>query len=159
MSRTRSDEPLPDGRFDVEHYRALHHHLFQDVYDWAGEFRTVELMRGTSRFAAPAYIEQELERCLDALGREQWLTSCPPDDFSSRAAFYLGELNAIHPFRDGNGRTLFVFFVMLAENAGYQVERERFDRNVLLPAMVRSFHGQYEDLEAWVSGAISPAQT
>lgn len=54
----RSDEPLPAGRFSVRHYQALHHHLFQDVYSWAGKFRTVRISKGSSAFCYPQHIER-----------------------------------------------------------------------------------------------------
>jgi len=52
----RADEPLPAGRLSVTHYRRVHHHLFQDVYAWAGKFRTVRLSKGASTFCYPEHI-------------------------------------------------------------------------------------------------------
>src|SRR3989338_6472678 len=60
MTAQRSDEPLPDGSLDVAHYYAIPRHFFQDVYEWAGEIRTVRISKGGSAFCYPEYIEQEM---------------------------------------------------------------------------------------------------
>jgi fido (protein-threonine AMPylation protein) len=56
MAAQRADEPLPSGRLSVRHYRAIHHHLFQDVYEWAGDFGTVRISKDGSMFCYPDYI-------------------------------------------------------------------------------------------------------
>jgi len=62
MTFARAEEPLPGGRLSVAHYRAIHHHLFQEVYDWAGRFRTVRVTKGTSTFCYPEYINREMRQ-------------------------------------------------------------------------------------------------
>lgn len=62
MSFARAEEPLPAGRFTASHYRALHHHLFQDVYHWAGKYRAVRLSKGKSTFCYPENISREMKR-------------------------------------------------------------------------------------------------
>jgi cell filamentation protein len=57
MSAQRASEGLPTGRFDLAHLRAIHRHLFQDIYDWAGELRTVEISKGSSQFQFRRFIE------------------------------------------------------------------------------------------------------
>ena len=62
MTAQRSDEPLLQGDLDVAQYYSIHHHLFQDVYEWAGEIRTVRISKGGSAFCYPEYIEQEMQK-------------------------------------------------------------------------------------------------
>src|SRR3990172_7977080 len=62
MTFARSEELLPRGRLSVSHYRAIHHHLFQDVYAWAGRDRTVRLSKGESTFCYPEHIGAEVKR-------------------------------------------------------------------------------------------------
>jgi cell filamentation protein len=64
ITAQRSDEPLPTGRFSVRHYNAIHRHLFQDVYRWAGRVRTVRITKGTSTFCYPEHIFQSTKASL-----------------------------------------------------------------------------------------------
>ena len=57
----RADEEFPYGRLDYPHYMALHHHLFQDVYEWAGQVRTIRIGKGCNWFCYPEYIDQQLK--------------------------------------------------------------------------------------------------
>lgn len=110
----RADEPLPDGRLSVRHYQAIQHHLFQDVYAWAGRFRTVRLGKDGSAFCYPEHIAREMQRLFADLKRQRYLKGLSPDAFAAAAAHFLASLNAIHPFREGNGRTQASFLTLLA---------------------------------------------
>jgi cell filamentation protein len=55
-------EPLPMGSFSVGHYKAVHRHIFQDIYSWAGEFRSVRISKGQSSFCYPEHIESEMQK-------------------------------------------------------------------------------------------------
>ena len=54
ITSQRAEEPLPSGRLNASHYRAIHRHLFQDVYRWAGRYRTVRIAKGDSMFCYPS---------------------------------------------------------------------------------------------------------
>lgn len=131
----------PTGSFNVAHLREIHRHLFQDVYEWAGEFRLVDITRGTSRFANFARIEGYLSERFTQLSNEGLLCGTNPDHFVSRLAFYMGEINAVHPFREGNGRVQRVFCSQLALNAGYFIDLESVNQEQMYPAMAASFNG------------------
>jgi cell filamentation protein len=92
------------GRFDLAHLQAIHRHLFRDVYEWAGELRTIDISKGGHLFAHHTHIQSAAATIFKQLAEEKHLAGLGPDDFSRRAAHYLGELNALHPFREGNGR-------------------------------------------------------
>jgi cell filamentation protein len=62
MTTLRAAEPLPSGRFGPAHYRAIHHHLFQDVYSWAGRYRIVRTAKGGNWFCYPEHIPSEMNR-------------------------------------------------------------------------------------------------
>src|SRR5262249_31378274 len=110
----------PLGKCDSLHLRAIHHHIFQDVYTWAGEFRTINIARsGQFYFAFPERIQPCLDTLFADLANENYLAGLGPADFCRRAGFYLGELNAIHPFREGNGRTQREIIRQLALRCGY----------------------------------------
>ena len=108
------------GSFDLPHLCAIHRYLFQDVFPWAGELRRVGLSKtGGAAFAAPMHIASALNRTFIALRQENLLHGLDRLTFCQRAAFYLGEINAVHPFREGNGRTQREFVQLLARRQGY----------------------------------------
>src|SRR5580700_5279155 len=98
------DTPLA-GRFDGAHLKAIHRHIFQDVYGWAGQFRTVNISKSGHLFGLAAFLEPALRQALEKLSFESYLAGLDAAAFAGRAAWLLGELNAAHSFREGNGRT------------------------------------------------------
>jgi cell filamentation protein len=99
--------------------KAIHWHLFQDIYGWAGRVRTYTTGRGAAPFALPEQIEPWLNRRFELLRMERYLVGLNPNDFSDRAAEHVNEINAAHPFIEGNGRTQRVWLRVLAERAGF----------------------------------------
>lgn len=154
MTFARAEEPLPVGRFSASHYRAIHHHLFQDVYAWAGKLRTVRIIKGTSTFCYPEHIAREMQRVFGWLKAERFLNDRTAAEFAVGAAHFLAELNAIHPFREGNGRTQFTFLALLAQHAGHPLNMDRLDADAALDAMIESFQGNEEPLRALVASLI-----
>jgi cell filamentation protein len=151
----RAEEPSPNGSFDLNHYLELHRHLFQDVYPWAGEIRTIRIGKGGNWFCYPEYISSELERVFAELGDPGTLGLMAAPDFARHVAHFLAELNAVHPFRDGNGRTQLAFLAILAEQAGFTFDEERLDRNRVIHAMVESFSGDEGPLVSLVHDIIA----
>jgi cell filamentation protein len=100
----RAEEPYPAGRLSVSHFKAIHRHLFQDVYAWAGRFRTVRISKGGSMFCYPEHIGAEMHRLFYQLKQDHYLTGLGREEFARKGAHFLAEVNAIHPFREGNGR-------------------------------------------------------
>lgn len=136
------------GNFDLAHLQAMHRHLFQDVYDWAGQLRTVDISKGSSRFGNCGMIEAYLGRQLAKISGENFLIGLPPEIFLKRLAHYMGEINAAHPFREGNGRVQRAFCSQLAEQAGYFLDFDEVSREEMYEAMIASFHGDNKLLEA-----------
>jgi cell filamentation protein len=95
--------PLPGG-FDVAHLQAVHRHLFGDVFPWAGDFRTVNISRSAA-FGDWRHVRQYLDQLFAVLRAERHLRGLDGPKFINRLAYYLSEVNAAHPFREGNGRT------------------------------------------------------
>ncbi|TPI38896.1 adenosine monophosphate-protein transferase [Mesorhizobium sp. B3-1-6] len=139
---TRADENMPVGRLDYEHYKVVHHHLFQDIYEWAGEVRTIRIGKGGNWFCYPEYIDQEMRRIFEGLTDADHFRGLAIEDFAVGAAHVLAEINAVHPFREGNGRTQLTFLVMLIENAGFSFNADMLERERVLDAMIESFAGE-----------------
>ena len=156
MTFARSEESLPRGRFSARHYRRIHHHLFQDVYGWAGKYRTVRLTKGASTFCYPENIASEMQRLFSSLQEQQVLKSLTPQIFAETAAHFLAELNAIHPFREGNGRAQFTYIAMLAGHAGHPMDLDKLEPDRWLAAMIRSFNGDKLPLVRVLASLIEP---
>lgn len=142
----RADEPLPTGRLSVRHYCAIHHHLFQDLYAWAGQFRTVRLSKSGNAFCYPENIRRQMQDLFADLRRRRHLASLPREAFAADAAHLLATLNAIHPFREGNGRTQTSFLVLIGYRAGHPMNLDRLDPERFLAAMIESFGGSEQPL-------------
>jgi len=146
MTTLRASEALPSGKYDPRHYRHVHRHLFQDVYRWAGNYRTVRTSKAGNPFCYPEYIEGEMGRLFSKLG--QSLTAENSEQFVHQAARFLAELNAIHPFREGNGRAQLAFMSMIGERAGFPLNFAAVQRDSFLPAMIASYAGELDPLIA-----------
>lgn len=141
ISSARAEEPLPDGSMDFEHYKAIHHHLFQDVYQWAGQVRTVRIAKGGNPFCFPENIEGQAHKLFNDLRSADYLRNLGVRTFAVRAAHFLAELNAIHAFREGNGRSQLTFFALLVDHAGNPLKIEKLNPDEMLAAMIASFDG------------------
>lgn len=148
MSTLRSQEPLPDGQFNPTHYRRIHHHLFQDVYAWAGKYRTVRTSKGGNPFAFPEHISPYMDQVFGKLALPALKPGSSEADFLDAAADFLAELNAIHPFREGNGRSQLSLMHLVGERAGHPLVLTRINRDTFLPAMIASFDRDLVPLRA-----------
>ena len=135
-----------EGSFDLAHLCKIHEYLFQDVYEWAGEVRTVDIIRGDSRFCNVRHIQSYSNTVFSALAAEKYLVNLEPKVFANRLAHYLSEINAIHPFREGNGRVQRLFISQLAKQTGYSLDYSALDQAELYPVMQESFLGNAKPL-------------
>lgn len=150
----RAGEPLPDGSLDYAHYRMIHHHLFQDVYDWAGKTRTVRISKGGNPFCYPEHIDKQMEQLFGWLKANNYLRGHDKGQFAKKAAHFLAGLNAIHPFREGNGRTQLSFLALLSEVAGHPLELERLDPQGIFDATIESFGGDENGLAEQIASLL-----
>ena len=147
-------EPVPAGDFDLDHLKAIHRHLFQDVYAWAGEVRTVEIAKDDSRFQPRRFIETgmaDIHRRIVAAG---YFRGLGPDGFAEGAGPVLGDVNHVHPFREGNGRTQLQYLKQLAARAGNATDLTRIDRVAWLDASRRSNTGEHALMTRCIRRAI-----
>lgn len=142
-------------KFDLEYLRNIHKYILKDIYDWAGEFRTVpmekpeEVLGGdTVRYAYPKEIIPSAEKCLNEINRINW-NAKELDDKAMTFTKLIAELWQIHPFRDGNTRTVVTYAFRFAEEHGFKM-----DRNLLLDnfiyvrrAFVKASDGQYSEYQ------------
>ncbi|WP_051671155.1 MULTISPECIES: Fic/DOC family protein [unclassified Microbacterium] len=110
---------------DLRELQAIHRHLFQDLYDWAGSLRTVDVRKnvpGADCFLPYGFIERASGICFSELAADHFLAGLPRASFVERLAYHYEKINYIHPFREGNGRTQRIFWNRVALEAGWQLD-------------------------------------
>jgi cell filamentation protein, protein adenylyltransferase len=140
----------PQGQFDADHLRAIHRHLFQDVYEWAGRTRDEEVRLSDRSIASepvmrkadgsafmlgpliPAALDDIASRLRDA----GYLRGLTREEFAVQAADIMADLNAIHPFREGNGRTQRTFMRELAREAGHTLDFAVISKERMIEASI-----------------------
>lgn len=126
------------GEFDSKHIRDIHKYLFEDIYPFAGNFRTENIGKGVFRFAEWQYIESELDNLLKKLKEENYLANYSQEMLAEKLAYYISELNVLHPFREGNGRTIREFIRELALKNGYILNLKKVNPKDFFNASVKS---------------------
>lgn len=141
----KSDTPKV---FDFQLLLDLHEALFSEIYDFAGKVRTVNISKPDNPvpFCYTDFIPNEAERIFWELARDKYLVGLGHDKFVNKLTYYASELNALHPFREGNGRTTRLFLDLLCNNAGYFVDYDLASRRAILYADTEAFAGNLEPL-------------
>lgn len=134
--------------------KSIHHHLFQDLYEWAGEIRTVDVSKGSTRFANVSRITPEADKLFLQFANERHLTGLPHLQFVARLAHYYCELNVIHPFRDGNGRAQRLLFEIIGLNAGYALRWEPIGPAEWVDANIAAYNCQLAPMIALLDRAL-----
>lgn len=144
--------------FDKQHFINIHKFLFEDIYPFAGKFRTENISKGNFTFANWEFIEEQLDYLLNKLKSENYLEGLSKEDLSKRLAFYLSELNVLHPFREGNGRTIREFIRELAYKNGYVLDLTQNTAEEIFNASVKSVFNT-TDLEKIIYNCLIDAST
>lgn len=135
--------------FDFGQLLHLHKILFEDIYDFAGKVRTVNISKPDSPvpFCYADFIPSESARIFSELAEDNYLSGLNHDIFTTKLAYYASELNALHPFREGNGRTIRLFLMLLAKNSHYLLDYSQVTREEILSADRTAFSGDLLPLE------------
>jgi cell filamentation protein len=152
----RAAEGIPKGRFDLAHLRAIHRHLFQDIYEWAGELRKVEIAKDGHQFQFRQYLETGMADVARRLEKAKFLTDLSRAEFAAKAGEIMGDVNYVHPFREGNGRTQLYFLEQLAEQAGHPIDLGRFDPQRWIAASRAAHKGDYTLMAAEIARSVGP---
>lgn len=145
---------VPAGFFDLAHLCAIHRHLFQDVYAWAGELRTVEISREHDKFQFRQFIVTGMGDVHRRLVASRFLVGLPARQFADRAAVIVGDVNYIHPIREGNGRTQLQYLRALALQAGHHLDLARLDPAAWIEASRNSHDADYRSMADAIWNAI-----
>lgn len=141
------------GDYDLTHLRAFHRVVFGDLYPWAGELRTVWIAKGDP-FCMPQHIESFAEDIFSRLAARDHLRRLDRAEFIDGLTAFLGDLNALHPFRDGNGRTQRAFCAQLAHHAGHQLRWAPMDPAENITASRASLRGDNAPLRAMLERLV-----
>lgn len=150
----RLTQNIPTGIFDLEHLKAIHRHLFQDMYSWAGEIRTVEINRGGHQFQFRQYIETGMADVHRRIVAEQQLQGCEPAVFAQKAAEIIGDINYVHPFREGNGRTQLQYLKQLGERAGHMLDLTLLQKESWIEASKETHLARYDAMARCIENAL-----
>ena len=127
----------------MNYYKSIHEHLFQDMYTWNGQLRDVPIARNGVKFCPPEEIENRLDTLLKELASERYLIDFSKEIVFLRLAYYLGELNNIHPFRDGNGRTQRSFVEIIAKINGFELDFGKATKDEMIMASRQAENHEY----------------
>ncbi|MBE6033774.1 Fic/DOC family protein [Aminipila sp.] len=147
-------EPI-GGSFDLKHLQKIHKGIFGDIYDWAGEFRTVNISKGTL-FCLSQNINDFGNNIFEQLKNENYLLMNKQEHVTERLARYLGEINMLHPFREGNGRAQRMFIQYLAGVCGYDLHFTGVSRREMIEASYSAANCDYSLLESCLEKNITP---
>ncbi len=133
------------GNFDLMHMQRIHKYIFQDIYDWAGRLRTVNIAKG-NMFCDVRFIREQAADIFGNLRNENYLMGLEKTQYVNKLAYYFSEINALHPFREGNGRTQREFIRCLAFKNSYAVHFESVSSKEMLAASKASFLCDYDSM-------------
>lgn len=129
-------ENPPEGRYDFKHFCKYHEHIFQDVYDWAGKIRTINIEKAEHALGGISIeysdvkknIDLECEQALAKMREYPW-QRMSVEERANAFADSLAKIWKIHPFREGNTRVSVTFVSQYYEHQGFPIEKKLFESN------------------------------
>ena len=141
--------------YTFETLRDIHRALFSDLFGWAGEIRSIDISKGTTRFCSCQFIEQESNKLFDRLGKKNFFEGLTTDLFIKNLAEYYCDINVLHPFRDGNGRSQRILFENICINSGYNLNLSGISVEEWVEANILGYHGNYSAMERIFEKCVS----
>ncbi|PRY66554.1 cell filamentation protein [Vreelandella songnenensis] len=134
--------------YDFSYFKYLHYQLFNDLYGWAGEIRTIDIAKGDTRFCNVNRITPEAEKLFTKLAEQNYFIELGRADLVAACAELYGDLNVVHPFREGNGRAQRLFFEHLIINCGYRLSWHPLGRDEWIEANIAGYYCDYRPLSS-----------
>lgn len=136
-----------DPPYNLAYLKTIHKTLFCDLYEWAGQIRQIDISKGSTRFCTFSRIEAETNKLLNSLQDHDYFQGVDLEKFIHQLADLYCELNVIHPFREGNGRTQRIFFEHLIAYCGYGIDwSEIKSKEGWVEANIEGFYGNLQPL-------------
>jgi cell filamentation protein len=130
----------------LPHYKNIHRFIFEDLYDWAGQFRTINIAKKSTRFSDVSEIKDLCDNCFLRLKSLNYFQNMEFDIFVENIVDLYCTLNMIHPFREGNGRTERIFIAQLIRFNGYDIDFSNIDADYLMIATIQAAQGVMDNL-------------
>lgn len=143
------------GKFDFEHYKAIHKYIFEDIYEWAGTVRAVNMTKKGTSFVNASEINDIAEKIFLRLRKKNFLTGLTIEELTEEITDFYCSTNLLHPFREGNGRTQRTFITQLIRNAGYDIDFYDIDKDDLMIATIQAANGVTDPLKKLFSENIT----
>ena len=140
-----NDNPLK-GNFDFEYLKDIHKYLFQDIYRWAGNIRNCNIAK-QDLFCLTEHIESFGHDIFDKLKKEKYFINYDYDVKLDKLVELFADINALHPFREGNGRSQRIFIEALSKINGIHLDLTNVTKMDMIIASHESINGNYEKLK------------
>lgn len=147
--------PFPEP-LDFNYYKKLHRFLFDELYEWAGTVRSIDLSKQRTRFCPVREIESLAGRMFSRIEQMDFLCGLPREDFIAELTDFYSSVNYLHPFREGNGRTQRLYFRQLAQRAGYKLDFAAVDSDRMMIATIHAASGIEETLRNVFDEIVTP---
>ena len=147
------EETPIDDDFGFEHFKKIHEFLLCDLYEWAGQVRTVDISKKRTKFLDAASIESIGLKCF-AKVKDGYFENLSFDEFVKRIAEFYNDVDYIHPFREGNGRTQRIYFTQLIRHYGYDINFADVDTDELMIATIQASSGVMDFLVEFFENSI-----
>lgn len=126
------------SKIDDNFLKEVHRFVFEDVYEWAGSYRKVRIIKGNTTFCYPENIESELIKIFESLQKDNYLIGLNKEQLIDKISYYIAELNVIHPFREGNGRVLRILSNTISLKSNFYINYSKISKEEYLNAMIKS---------------------
>lgn len=135
-----------DSPLNFEFYKSIHRFLFEDLYDWAGELRKVDISKKGTLFCPVNELENLCKVCFDRLKKKNYFSGLEKEEFVQEIVDFYQTTNFLHPFREGNGRTQRIFISKLIKLGGYEFNFSNINPDLLMIATIKAANGINDDL-------------
>lgn len=141
--------------FSLKTMQEIHKELFKEVYEWAGKVRTVDIAKSGTVFCRSEFIEPEADRIFSNLEKDNYLKGLDQEKFCEKAAELFCDVNMLHPFREGNGRTQRELIYHIAKNAGYNLDLTKGSKEKYMFASIVG-QSNSKQMAAYMKGLVEP---
>ena len=144
----KAEKELVFKNVDFEFYKGIHKLIFGDLYDWAGTVRSINISKKGTVFCDHNELERLGKLRFERLKAQDFFCGMKQEEFVSEVAELYHELNMLHPFREGNGRTLRLFVALLVRNAEYDIDFASCEADMLAIATIKAAQGDVSLLKS-----------
>lgn len=138
-------EPPP---YNLAYLQQIHATLFGDVYAWAGALRHIDISKGDTRFCTTTRIEPEANRLFEQAAKQNYFVDLDYESLIDALAEFYGDLNVVHPFREGNGRVQRILFEHIVVNCGWSISWGDIEEEEWIQASIQSYYADYSLMQA-----------